>query len=136
SVLLLLPSSWFIATEVNMPGLVGENLRSALHLQSSVLLPGHESPLTFAVNSTPAQADSPHVVLWTDESRLNALFTAFEAVDLFLAGVMPRAIAACDPGEQGDCTTQDKDADTLSCASFRAGLLTRFLQIPVSDLVD
>ena len=96
AVLLLLPSTEFIATTVSMPGVARENLRSALQLQTAVLLPSHEGSLVFAVNAAARREDDNDVVLWMSEDRLEALFAEFAAQGLFLAGVMPRALAAAN----------------------------------------
>lgn len=136
SVLLLLPSTWFIATEVSMPGVAGENLRAALHLQSAVLLPSYESELAFAVNSASAQTDSPNIVLWTDAGKLNGLFTSFEEKGLFLAGVLPRALACADKDQSGLTAIQDEDGETFTSILCNAGVLTRFLQAPTQDMQD
>lgn len=136
SVLLLLPSDWFIATKVQLPGVSGENLRAALHLQSSVLLPSFESALAYAVNSVSVQDDSPNIVLWTDAVKLNRLFSTFEERGLFLVGVLPRALACAEKNESGIITIRDEDGATYTSVQCNAGVLTRFLQIPAQDLQD
>ena len=135
SVLLLLPSTHFIASEVNMPGMTGETLRAALRLQSSLVLPGYDTPLAFALNSSAATAEGSHIVLWTDALKLNALFEACEKQGIFLAGVMPRVLA-CGDSTAGEMAILDEDESTLSSIRYRDGVLSRFLQIPRDDLQD
>lgn len=136
SVLLLLPSSDFIATTVNMPGVARENLRSALQLQAGILLPSYDRSLAFAVNTAARAADSNDIVLWTDESRLDALFDAFAAKGLFLTAVMPRALAALDVTGETEMQVQDGDAKTLTHVVCANGVLSRWLQIDRLDLEE
>lgn len=137
SVLLLLPSAHFVATLVSMPGLSGENLRSALQLQSTVLLPSVEVPLAFVVNAASESAHSPHLVLWTDAAKLESLFDAFAEAGLLLAGVMPRALAAIKPkGAVDEQAVAEQDAQQLTHLRYDTAGLTTFLQIPVQDLQD
>ncbi len=137
SVLLLLPAPEFIATTVNMPGMARENLRSALQLQTAVLLPSHDGRLVFAVNSTASTSDGTDVVLWMDENRLDALFEAFAAQGLFLASVMPRALAAVNQADDAvELQIEDGDATTLTQLAFSNGVLTQWLQIDRADLED
>lgn len=137
SVLLLLPAPEFIATTVTMPGMARENLRSALQLQSAVLLPSHEGNLVFAFNSAASHGDDTDVVLWMDEKRLDALFEAFAAQGLFLASVMPRALAATSQTDDAaELQIEDSDATTLTQLVFSKGVLTQWLQIDKADLED
>ncbi|MES3006554.1 MAG: hypothetical protein V4751_02165 [Pseudomonadota bacterium] len=137
SVLLLLPSSEFIATTISMPAMARENLRSALQLQTAVLLPSHDSSLVFAVNATAHHDDGTDVVLWMNAPRLEALFDAFAAQGLFLASVMPRALAAASQaGAQGDLLIEEGDASTLTQLVYSQGALTQWLQIDRADLED
>lgn len=136
-VLLLLPSNEFIATQVNMPGVARENLRSALALQSAVLLPSYEQALTFAVNPSAKHADSPDTVLWTDVQKLDALFEAFASQELFLTAVMPRVLAATSDGISSDAILiNDEDATHLTRLVYRDGVLTHYLSMSKLDLVD
>jgi type II secretory pathway component PulL len=135
TVLLLLPSNEFIATQVNMPGVARENLRSALALQSAVLLPSHEQALTFTVNADAKHDDSPDTVLWADEQKLDALFEAFAAHEIFLTAVMPRALAAT--GASSDAVLiNDEDASHLTRLVYRDGVITHYLILAKIDLAD
>lgn len=137
SVLLLLPATEFIATTISMPGVARENLRSALQLQTAVLLPSHDGKLAFAVNTAASHSDGTDVVLWMNENRLDALFEAFAAQSLFLASVMPRALAATSQtGDAGELQIEDGDATTLTQLVFSNGVLTQWLQIDRADLDD
>lgn len=142
AVLLLLPSGYFFATSVNMPGVTRENLRAALRLQAGVLLPTYEGNLAFAVK--PADSGSEHgdIVLWTDEQRLDALFDAFGKKGLFLTAVMPRALAALAQRETERLEStsvrqvEDRDATTLTWLRCRGGALTHWLQVENIDLEE
>ncbi len=137
SVLLLLPAPEFIATTISMPGVARENLRSALQLQTAVLLPSHDGNLVFALNTAASHSDGTDIVLWMNESRLDALFEAFAARGLFLASVMPRTLAATSQsGDAVELLVEDGDATTLTQVAFSNGLLTQWLQIDKADLDD
>ena len=137
SVLLLLPAPEFIATTISMPGVARENLRSALQLQTAVLLPSHDGKLAFAVNTAASHSDRTDVVLWMNENRLDALFDAFVAQGLFLASVMPRALAAASQtADAGELQVEDGDAGSLTQLAFSNGVLTQWLQIDKADLED
>lgn len=137
TILLLLPSSDFIATQVNMPGVARENLRSALALQSAVLLPSYERALTFTVNPSAKNDDSPDTVLWADEQTLDALFEAFASHDLFLTAVMPRVLAATNTSDSSNPTLiKDEDATHLTRLVYRNGVITHYLFISKFDLAD
>lgn len=137
TVLLLLPSSEFIATQVNMPGMARESLRSALALQSAMLLPSYEQALTFTVNPSAKFDDSPDTVLWADEQKIDALFDAFAAHGLFLTAVMPRALAATNTADSSDAVLiNDEDATHLTRLVYRDGVITHYLLLSKQDLAD
>ncbi len=137
SVLLLLPAQQFIATQVNMPGISKDSLRSALQLQSSVLLPSYESPLLFAVNPHADPSANHDVVVWSDEGILDELFTAFAEQDLFLLGVMPRNVAAAQLSDvTGKLLLVDEDSNSLSLLVYKDAVLSEFLQVQRADLED
>lgn len=137
AVLLLLPSSSFIATAVTMPGVARENLRSALQLQAPILLPSHEGALALAINAQARDPGYQDIALWTDENWLNGLFAAFSAQNLLLAAVLPRALAA-RPAEAGQNTLAVEDCDARSCTHlvYRNGALCSWLQVERKDLDD
>lgn len=137
TVLLLLPSSEFIATQVNMPGVARENLRSALALQSAVQLPSYEQDLIFTVNPSPKSDASADIVLWTDEQKIDSLFEAFASHELFLTAVMPRALAATNTEDRtGAILISDEDATHLTRLVYRDGVLTHYLLLSKQDLAD
>ncbi len=137
TVLLLLPSSEFIATQVNMPGVARENLRSALALQSAVQLPSYEQDLIFTVNPSAKSDASADIVLWTDEQKIDSLFEAFASHELFLTAVMPRALAATNTEDRtGAILISDEDATHLTRLVYRDGVLTHYLLLSKQDLAD
>lgn len=137
AVLLLLPSSHFIATAVTMPGVARENLHSALQLQAPILLPSYEGTLALAINAAARDPEYQDIALWTDEGALNALFDAFAAQDLLLAAVLPRALAARN-GPLGPDTlvVEDMDASSITQLVYRKGVLCSWLQVERADLQD
>lgn len=137
TVLLLLPSNEFIATQVNMPGVARENLRSALALQSAVQLPSYEQTLTFTVNPVAKSDGSADIVLWTDEQKIDSLFDAFATHELFLTAVMPRALAATNTEDStGAILINDEDSAHLTRLVYRDGVLTHYLLLSKQDLAD
>lgn len=134
AVLLLLPSTRFLATQVNLPGVARENLTAALRLQSAMMLPSYDEPLAFVVNWSQKVADTD-VVIWTNEAKLDNLFEAFAAKDLFLTAVMPRILAAgVQADRQGNVEIEDEDATTLTRLLYQGGLLVQWQQTEKSDL--
>lgn len=137
SVLLLLPPQEFIATRVNMPGVTKESLRSALELQSSVLLPSYEFPLVFTFNTHPDPNDSHDVVIWSDETQLDLLFAELAAEGIFLVGVMPRNVAGAALSiKAGTVLLKDEDAHSVSTVLYQDGVLREYLQVKRPDLDD
>lgn len=137
AVLLLLPSAYFIATAVTMPGVARENLRSALQLQAPILLPSYEGNLVLAINAAPRDQDSPDIALWTDEGRLNALFDAFAAQELLLSAVLPRVLGALSaPLSQDTLAVEDSDATSITHLVYRKGMMSSWLQVERADLED
>ena len=137
TVLLLLPATDFIATQVSMPGVARENLRSALALQSAVQLPSHEKALTFAVNPSAKSDAEPDIVLWIDEQKLDSLFEALESHEIFLTAVMPRALAATSSNLGGNAVLiNDEDATHITRLVYRDGVITHYLLLAKCDLAD
>lgn len=146
TLLLLLPPAEFLASPFSMPGVSRDNLKSALSLQAYTLLPGYEQPLSLAVNSNthPAQQsdaepgdEKTETALWLSRGRIDALFDAFAAQGLLLAGIMPRVLAAA---AEGNCRITETDTattvvlDYLATASPADGYIARWLQIGNQDL--
>ncbi len=137
SILLLLPSPAFISTQVSMPGVARENLRSALSLQAGVLLPAFEGNLVFTVNPARDSESMMDTVLWISEKYLDDLFKAFASAGLFLTGVMPRALAATS-GSAANTETliQDEDSTHITRVAYRNGVLSQFLMVNRQDLQE
>lgn len=137
TLLLLLPATDFMATQVNMPGVARENLRSALALQSAVLLPSYDQSLSFTVNPVAKNDDSPDIVLWADEQKIDSLFEAFATQELFLTAVMPRALAATGANDSRDAILiNDEDATHCTRLVYRDGVITHYSLLSKLDLAD
>jgi len=137
AVLVLLPSSSFIATAVTMPGVARENLHSALQLQAPILLPSHEGTLALAINAAAREPEYQDIALWTDEGHLNALFDAFASQDLLLLAALPRALAALTaPAGDNTLAVEDTDAGSITHLVYRKGVLCSWLQVERTDLED
>lgn len=111
TLLLLLPSSQFLLTEVNLPGVARESLRSAIRLQSAVLVPSYRGELTFTVSTTGPIGDH-HNILWMSDALLNEYFAALQSKGFFLAGLMPRVLAMLPEQSTGTLRDEDNRFDT------------------------
>jgi len=127
SVLLLLPPGEFAATSAEMPGVSGENLRSAVLLQSESILPAMEEALELAVHGS---EDGPQAILWMRAARLNQLHRAFAGEGLFLAAVKPRILHS---GAAANGIV-DSDGASLTLAQSTAGALRQWKHVDAADL--
>jgi hypothetical protein len=133
-ILLLLPAHEFLVTQIAMPGIGRDSLRSALQLHAQAMLPGYEEDLALAVNTHERLADAQDVSLWIPERRLDKLFDAFARHDLFLAAVMPRMVAPA--ASFGDVLIDDRDSMTITRVHYRNGVIVRWLQTSQIDLEE
>jgi len=127
SILLLLPPGEFAATETEMPGVSGENLRSALGLQRENLLPAMEESLELAVHGS---EDGAQVALWIKSRRMRELHEAFADNGLFLAAVKPRNLHS----EAPRAGLVDADGSNLTFAQSSAGVLRQWKHVDAADL--
>ncbi len=127
SILLLLPPGEFAATETEMPGVSGGNLRSALALQKENLLPAMEESLELAAHGG---EDGVQVALWIKSRRIDALHEAFAARGLFLAAVKPRILHSEAPRSG----LVDADGSGLTFAQSSAGVLRHWKHVDAADL--
>ena len=127
SILLLLPAGEFAATEAEMPGVSGENLRSAVLLQAESALPAMEEPLELALH---ASEDGPQTVLWMRSGRLKELHREFAANGQFLAAVKPRVLHSQSPR----AGFVDSDGAGLTFAHSTADALRQWKHIEAADL--
>lgn len=127
SILLLLPPGEFAATPAEMPGVSGENLRSAVLLQAESALPSLEEPLALAVHG---EEDGPQTVLWMRSKRLDELHRAFAEQGLFLAAVKPRILHTQSPRSG----LVDADGASLTFAHSIGGALRQWKHIEAADL--
>ncbi len=127
SILLLLPPGEFAATETELPGVSGGNLRSALALQRESLLPALEEPLELAVHGS---GDGAQVALWVKSRRIRELHEAFAARDLFLAAVKPRILHS----QASRSGLVDADDSGLTFALSSAGVLRQWKHVDAADL--
>ncbi len=127
SILLLLPPGEFAATWAEMPGVSGENLRSAVLLQAETALPSLEEPLALAVHG---EEDGPQAVLWMRSARLDELHRAFAEHGLFLAAVKPRILHSQSPRSG----LVDTDGASLTFSHSIGGALRQWKHIEAADL--
>ena len=129
SILLLLPPGEFAATPVEMPGVSGDNLRSAVLLQAESTLPAMEEPLELAVHSS---EDGPQIILWMRSGQLHALHRAFAAEGLFLAAVKPRILHS----QAANAGIVDSDGASFTFAHSAAGALRQWKHVEAEDLAQ
>lgn len=133
-ILLLLPTSDFVATSYSM-GISGEKmLRSALELQSHSLIPAYDENLLLAVDASKQEG----VALWLNENKTNRLFRAFEKEGLFLSAIMPRSLALLEQQESSEIETtvliNDEEANDISFLQVRGGTIRHLLSVNRVDL--
>jgi len=133
-VLLLLPTSDFVATSYSM-SISGEKmLRSALELQAHSLIPAYDEKLQLAVNARSQEG----VALWFNENKANRLFRAFESENLFLSAIMPRSLALFEPEQDSEIETSllinDEENDDISFVQVRGDVIRRLLTVNKVDL--
>lgn len=130
TILLLLAPSDFVATQQNMPGMSGINLRSAITLQRESILPACNDTLALATaNENPT---GNVVALWTYEDQLSALFDAFAEYGLTLAATAPRILALCASAKPENLL--DDDGRHTTFTRSREGVLEQWLQIKNIEL--
>lgn len=129
SLLLYLPTSEFVSTTLNMPGVSRENIVSALRLQTESLFPSYQEKLTLALSVQSYEQASTNVALWIPESRLSSLFDAFEQQDIFLVGVVPRQL--CD---QTLSTVLEYDKAGATLIRLSDGAITSWEHISSLDM--
>lgn len=134
SVLLLLPTSDFVATHFNL-GVSGANLlKSALRLQVPTLLPACEDNLLLALSG-----DKPEgIALWYPQAAADTLFQAFAAENLHLAAIMPRSMAAAsvDSAAAQNQFVLDEDEHYLSLLELEQSTLRVCLNMQRAELED
>ena len=116
AVLLLLPSPEFISSTHAFPGLSKENQISALRLQTETILPSYEKSLSLAIDANSGDGGMESIALWMPQSKLNALFQAFNAENLFLAAIKPRILnAAIDNLDECVLDEDSTDFSFVTC---------------------
>ncbi|MDX1491384.1 MAG: hypothetical protein R3332_08860 [Pseudohongiellaceae bacterium] len=133
SVRLLLPPQDFLTTEVHLPAISGEALRSAIALQSAVLIPSYEAELSFSIGSKLSESDRRQVV-WVNTAKIDHYYSEFKERGIFLADVAPRAAAQASNAQAQ--TLLDEDSTTITLVSSVNGLISSWQQIEKADLEE
>ena len=132
TILLLLAPSEFAATQQDMLGMTGTNLRSAITLQRDSILPACEDTLALATaNENPT---GRVIALWTHADQLSDLFGAFAQYGLTLAAIAPR-ILALSANTMPENLLDDDGCHTTFVRS-RQGVLEQWLQIKNDELEE
>lgn len=129
SILLLLPPGEFAATAVDLPGVSGENLFSALRLQIESTLPALEEPVDLAVHGS---EEGAQIALWTTSKRISELHDAFTENGLFLAAVKPRNLHSPASGSG----LAESDGASRTFAQSTAGVLRQWKHVDAVDLEE
>jgi hypothetical protein len=136
TILLLLPSSYFIATRFDL-NISGEKLlKSALRLQAPTLLPAYERPLQLALSGAKQQGQkSQGIALWYPQAAADGLYQSFAAHGLQLAALQPRVLgaAAAEPLAAPQLLL-DEDAEHTTLAELEQGVLKNWLSVHKLDL--
>lgn len=147
-ILLLLPPAEFLASQINMPGLPPDAMRTSLKLQAMTQLPEYDRQLDLAVTSNGESGSASQVLAWWIPAFCTSeLFNAFSAHSLFLAAVLPRP-AWLLAGLQRNLgvrtiTLQDTDRSMLTIVGSSPALMEEHraatvtcLQTVAEDLLD
>ena len=127
SILLLLPSGEFAATAVEMPGISGENLRSALIFQIEAALPALQEPVELAAHGN---EEGAQIILWMTSRRISELYQAFAQNGLFLAALKPRILHSLAPRSG----LIDADGASQTFAHSAGGVLRQWKHVDAADL--
>lgn len=131
SVLLLMPPAEFVTSAHSLPGISKENLISALRLQSEIILPSYEEPLSLAIDDKSSDGNSDSIALWLPQTRLDELFEAFNDRNIFLAAIKPRILNS--KIENLDAGLLDEDTNDVTFVAFRDGILRVWQQVNKLD---
>lgn len=132
TILLLLAPSEFAATQQNMPGMTGKNLRSAITLQRESILPACDDTLALATaNENPT---GNVIALWAHADQLSDLFDAFAQYGLTLAAIAPRILALSANAKPENLL--DDDGSHTTFVRNRQGVLEQWLQIKNDELKE
>lgn len=132
TLLLFLAPSEFAATQQDMLGMTGTNLRSAITLQRESILPACDDTLALATaNENPT---GRVIALWTRADQLSDLFDAFAQYGLTLAAIAPR-ILALPENTKPENLLDDDGIHTTFVRSHR-GVLEQWLQIKNDELEE
>lgn len=132
TILLLLAPSEFAATQQDMLGMTGTNLRSAITLQRDSILPACEDTLALATaNENPT---GRVIALWTHADQLSDLFDAFAQYGLTLAAIAPRILALSAHNKTENLV--DDDGCHTTFVRSRQGVLEQWLQIKNDELEE
>jgi hypothetical protein len=127
-----LAPSEFAATQQNMPGMTGTNLRSAITLQRDSILPACDDTLALATaNENPT---GNVIALWTHADQLSDLFDAFAQYGLTLAAIAPRILALSAHAKPENLL--DDDGSHTTFVRNRQGVLEQWLQIKNDELKE
>lgn len=131
SILLLLPTSEFVATSYAMVVTGEKMVRSALELQAHSLIPGYENELLMGVNGRRSRG----VALWWPVMKANNYFAAFKKKGLFLSAIMPRSLAAAEKEDAGqDVIIKDEDCEHCVQLHWSDGAVKSLLSVNRRDL--
>ena len=121
---LALPSSEFVATTLNLPTNLKEDIREVVKLQLPTLLPGITDPLLLAVQK-PVEGEQT-CALWMPAKRADELFQAFEQVSLFLSCILPRPVILL-PDTITPHQIYDEDESTITCIEWSGNVIQHWL---------
>lgn len=128
---LVLPSSEFVATSLNLPAVAAQNLENVVNLQKESLLPGVTEPLLLAVQA-PTEGERT-IALWLPLKRAEELWQAFKQVGFFVRCIIPRPLMALPNKKSKSYFVYDEDSTHITGVEWSSDVIQNWLHIPKID---
>jgi len=131
NIALILPSSEFVATSLNLPAVAAQNLENVVNLQKESLLPGVTEPLLLAVQA-PLEGERT-TALWLPVKRAEELWQAFKQVGLFVRCIIPRPLIALPNKKSTPYFVYDEDDANITGVEWSSGVIKNWLHVAKID---
>lgn len=131
NIALILPSSEFVATSLNLPAIAAQNLESVVSLQKESLLPGVTEPLLLAVQA-PLEGERT-TALWLPVKRAEELWQAFKQVGFFVRCIIPRPLIALPHKKSTPYFVYDEDNTNITGVEWSSGVIKNWLHVAKID---
>ena len=131
NIALILPSSEFVATSLNLPAVAAQNLENVVNLQKESLLPGVTEPLLLAVQA-PLEGERT-IALWLPVKRAEELWQAFKQVGFFVRCIIPRPLVALPHNKSTPYFVYDEDNTNITAVEWSSGVIKNWLHVAKID---